>query len=497
MSWINAPRMLFWFLSCVLMAAGAVSAQTTFYVDADATGPTHDGSTWCTAYLELTDALDVSAGGDTIQVADGMYAPNTEGLTYPREATFQLINGVTIMGGYAGCGAADPDGRDVVLYETILSGDLDGDDVAVFCTQDSPDCDAYGGMCSGGSCIIRGRNNENSYQVVTGSGTDATAVLDGFIITAGNANGDGWPLIAGGGMFNDFGGPTVNDCTFRRNSTTGLGGGMYTYAANPKVTNCTFTVNAADFGAGMYNYEASPHVSNCVISGNSAMTHGGGMYNYNGAQPMVTNCTFSGNSADSGAGMYNSFSQPIVTNCIFWNDLGIEIVYDSFPPIVTYSDVQGGTGEPWFGMGCVDADPLFMDADGPDDVIGNADDNLRLMAGSPAVDAGSNSPPGGLPVYDLDGHERMINDIVDLGAFERGPYVIYVDEDNDGVLDTQDVCCNTPPEIAVDGEGRPRGDIDLDCDVDLDDYRMLSANLTGSLEHGTPCPQSSCSSDAD
>jgi len=36
-------------------------------------------------------------------------------------------------------------------------------------------------------------------------------------------------------------------------------------------------------------------------------------------------------------------------------------------------------------------DPLFADADGPDDVLGTLDDNLRLQAGSPALDAGDNT----------------------------------------------------------------------------------------------------------
>jgi hypothetical protein len=39
-------------------------------------------------------------------------------------ASFQLINGVTIKGSYAGFGEPDPDARDIALYETILSGNI-------------------------------------------------------------------------------------------------------------------------------------------------------------------------------------------------------------------------------------------------------------------------------------------------------------------------------------------------------------------------------------
>ena len=86
--------------------------------------------------------------------------------TGDRFATFELKNGVAIKAGYAGFGEPDPNARDTEVYETFLSGDLLGNDGTDFAN-----------------------NYENSYHVVTGSGTNDTAVLDGFIITAGNANG--------------------------------------------------------------------------------------------------------------------------------------------------------------------------------------------------------------------------------------------------------------------------------------------------------------------
>ena len=52
-------------------------------------------------------------------------------------------------------------------------------------------------------------NSDNSYHVVTGSDTDITALLDGFTITAGNANVVG-EKGTGGGMVNAGGSPTVN-----------------------------------------------------------------------------------------------------------------------------------------------------------------------------------------------------------------------------------------------------------------------------------------------
>lgn len=55
------------------------------------------------------------------------------------------------------------------------------------------------------------------------------------------------------------------------------------------------------------------------------------------------------------------------------------------------------------------------------------------------------------------------------------------DMDGDGVYDAQDVCNNTPPGIAVDSKGRPRGDLDLDCDTDMDDFALFQTGFTGPL----------------
>ncbi|MDO8631798.1 MAG: putative metal-binding motif-containing protein, partial [Phycisphaerales bacterium] len=63
------------------------------------------------------------------------------------------------------------------------------------------------------------------------------------------------------------------------------------------------------------------------------------------------------------------------------------------------------------------------------------------------------------------------------------------DADQDGVDDAVDVCCDTPPGIPVDEEGRPLGDIDGDCDVDLEDFDLFQSSYTGPFEG---CPAEIC-----
>ena len=107
-----------------ITAAGAIANVPTFlYVDANADQSPHDGSDWCHAYVHLYEALALAAPGTTIRIADGTYEPDTSGLGNPREAAFSLVDGVATEGGYAGCGAPDPDARHPTLYRTILSGD--------------------------------------------------------------------------------------------------------------------------------------------------------------------------------------------------------------------------------------------------------------------------------------------------------------------------------------------------------------------------------------
>jgi len=293
-------------LSMLHTAAGA----KTIYVDDDAAGA-NNGSSWANAYTFLQEALADANLADKrveIRVAQGTYRPNGGLVAIPgfdwRTTTFQLINGVTLKGGYAGLGAPDPNVRDVGLYKAILSGDLNGNDVDVV-----DPCDL----------LSEPTRADNSYHVVTGNSTDETALMDGFIITAGNADRDEWQgNSSGGGMSNHSASPTVANCTFTTNAAVRDGGGMYNYSSsNPKVTGCTFRGNWASHGGGIANAHSSPTLDNCAFSENYADWEGGGMLNsYN--SPTLTNCTFAANSADNGGGMSNFVEgNPTLRGCTF------------------------------------------------------------------------------------------------------------------------------------------------------------------------------------
>jgi hypothetical protein len=300
------------------------------YVDDDATGA-NNGSNWQNAYKYLQDALTDAKNAPKpveIHVAQGIYKPDrgTGIIAGNRDATFQLISDVNIVGGYAGLNQPDPNIRDFELYSTILSGDLNGNDVNVNNVNDLFD---------------EPTRAENSYHVVKGSNTNNIAKLDGFIITAGNANGttndcqrgagiyvdSGRPILKnciftvnsayyGGGMHNSYGNSMLNNCLFIKNCGNNRGGGMDNSHSNPILNNCTFSGNSGHEGGGIYNYESNVKLNNCTLSGNISGYSGGGIYN-SYSNPILNNCTFSSHSGRLGGGMYNSSSSPFITNCTF------------------------------------------------------------------------------------------------------------------------------------------------------------------------------------
>lgn len=80
-------------------------------------------------------------------------------------------------------------------------------------------------------------NDENRRHVVTDSGTDATALLDGITITSGNADRDS--SRAGGDIYNNSGNPTLTKCALGGNPAAYVGGGIYNEGLNnPMLINC-------------------------------------------------------------------------------------------------------------------------------------------------------------------------------------------------------------------------------------------------------------------
>jgi hypothetical protein len=296
--------------------------------------PTAQGSGNCSSWdnaCTLQSALASAVSGDEIWVKAGVHYPGAAG---NREATFTLKNGVALYGGFAG-NETSRDQRDPQANPTILSGDIDQNDVN-----------------TDGNFIAETWNDiqgENAYHVVTGNWTDNTAVLDGFIITAGQANGS-YPHNYGGGMYNNWSNPTLSNVTFSGNLAAEWGGGVYNNHSGPSLSNVTISGNRAAFGGGMYNNYYNPTLTDVTFSDNSATQGGGGMRN-TGGSPVLTDVTFSGNSAPYGGGMYNDGGSPILTDVAFYGNNAI----GADGPVGADGGGHGGPGENGYGGGLYNA----------------------------------------------------------------------------------------------------------------------------------------------
>ncbi|MHC4316018.1 MAG: choice-of-anchor Q domain-containing protein, partial [Planctomycetota bacterium] len=266
-----------------------------------------------------------------------------------RAATFHLINGVTLKGGYAGTGTPDPNARDIEVYETVLSGDLVGNDIEVKDLSDLWD---------------EPTRAENSYHVVTASGTDENYVLDGFTIASGNVNRESLSLFkSGGGMFIDQGNLAISNCNFNNNSAWYAGGGIYIRAGSAVLTNCIFSANSSLHGGGLRNF-GSLILTNCVFTGNWA-AEGGGMENR--GIMTLTNCTFSWNNAGSGGGMENHTwrGRPMLYNCMFNDNIGswgggMHNYYCSTAPKLINCSFKNNVAETGGGMCNLSSSPILV-----------------------------------------------------------------------------------------------------------------------------------------
>lgn len=361
------------------------------YVDSSATGE-NTGASWSAAFTDFQAALDAAQVSDEIWVAKGTYYPSKDAagtLVNDQTATFVMKNNLGIYGGFAG-GETDRTNRDLITNPTILSGDIDKNGVL---------------------------DAANSYHVFfhNNIGLDNTAILDGFMITGGNANGGSFPDNTGGGMYNFRCHPTINNCIFLENEGTN-GAAMSMPSSNPILTNCVFQANSGGLSVMSIYSEAKPTLVNCTFMSNHLISSSSGIISINQANeiPSIINCTFSGNSGAPTLGINNG--DCILKNTIIWGNSDNTITGNF---TATYSLIEGinpsGTGN-LDGTVAANAPQFVLPVDPANAPAITGD--LRLTACSPLLNIGDNTDIDGMS-EDLAGNPRIYNGgIVDLGAYE-------------------------------------------------------------------------------
>ncbi len=362
------------------------------YVDADATGGTYNGTTWATAYQSLQYALDVAVTRNQIWVAEGTYKPSVDAdgnvNANTRLHTFQMKNGVSIYGGFA-VGETAVSERQIGTNETILSGDIG----------------------------TVGTDTDNCYHVFyhpDGLGLTNSAILDGFTVTKGNANGIS-PHDNGGGMYNNKNNPTIRNVLFSSNYSY-HGAAIYATSTTPSslvIINSVFINNSSYYGGSIYSYNNHLSITNCTFANSSAIDYGGAMeFLGNGYVLTAKNCIFWGNTAGQGANaqIYNGATANYY-NCDIEGSGGSS----SWNSSQLGTDGTNGTGD----GNNIDANPLFAGAQNPSHPY-------SLTGASPCVDVGLSSANS--ETYDIRGADfgRDLNkttgavstDKIDMGAYE-------------------------------------------------------------------------------
>ncbi|MBI4716835.1 MAG: right-handed parallel beta-helix repeat-containing protein [Planctomycetes bacterium] len=474
-----AGRFYTWAAVSAISMGGSAVAQTTWYVDPDATGVPRDGTTWCTAFAALDDALAAATAPDSILVADGTFVPDATGLADPRQAAFAMKNGVLIRGGHAGCAAADPDEHDPTLFETVLSGDLNGDDGADFANRD-----------------------DNCRHVVVAGASAVVSLIQSVTIMGGNADGPCCgPEANGGGIYIAGVSPGIINCTFRDNSAA-RGGAIANNGGSPIINGCVFRNNRADqgleTGGAIFTTQGSPEIANCLFVGNHA-TVGGAITNFSTTGlAKVRNCTIVGNTADEDAGGIFSAGDITVANSILWqNTSNAGLTHNETAQIVVISgtlsvdytvidDFTGtlcGVGDPC-GVGNSGADPLFTS--GPLSCYYLSHSAARHGVQSPCIDAGGTSAAAeGVSSVTTRSDEATDDGLVDLGFHHPPtgrPFPLGDSDRNGGVSSSDFVdlrACFTGIGPAALTPCCRIFDLEADSDIDLHDAAAFQNAFDG------------------
>ncbi|MEA4983784.1 MAG: choice-of-anchor Q domain-containing protein [Paludibacter sp.] len=385
---------------------------------------TEDGLSWESGFKTITAAI-TAAGQPTspniveIWVKSGTYS----------EAPFYMQTNVNVYGGFAGI-ETERDQRNSRINVTTLTPSASAKRIIIRHSATSVKTAVWDGFTltgasgntgSGGAAYL---NNGNT--------------LRNCIITGNNASATG--TAHGGGVYLDNG-ATIENCIITNNTAKNGGGGLAGGSNNTlpsiKVINCIITNNIANgaSGGGVFigNYNAD--IYNTLIANNTTLaTAGTGGFVMGSSTGVVSanmiNCTVVNNlGGDTGFGGVNMFTATAggmkITNCIIagnrtatdpqtTNNININ---DPANVIISYNGIEE---LPVDFEGNNNFDLTSNQFKNPTPAAGQQATlpayDWSLLAGSICRNAGNNAVVYGNA--DLEGNARIIQNVVDLGAYE-------------------------------------------------------------------------------
>jgi predicted outer membrane repeat protein len=483
--------------------SGLAPASGILMVDGNASG-NGSGASWPNACRELRDgllALSMLDDADEVWVANGTHKPTG---VFDRTRSFVIPSGKRVYGGFAG-GEDLLSQRNPAAHVCTLTGNIGQFNLT----------------------------SDNSYHVVTLNSTNGFTVFDGFTIQDGNANAVG-SAARGGGLEIAGGHAQIRNCIiqnnlahygagvwsdaepmfvrtrFSNNDATSPGGAVRMFTGGyAEFYNCSFFGNrAGTVGAAVSLQEHAGQFINCVFSGNIADDDGGAIHAVGeAADLLIEGCTLGHNTAfDMCGGIHHSAGADLLLyNSILWNNADFNANTDA--RLAQYSGIGAASAQTleynivqgWNviggGPGNSGLSPQFIDYNGVDNMLGTADDNLRVEGDSAAIDSGANAHIGSddadldtdnntieFTPLDLDNQPRRRNDsqtidtgeglapIVDRGAYEYiRPCPADISPDGgDGAVNVDDLIL-VIVNWGVCSKGGCPADIDGNGIVDVDD----------------------------
>ena len=280
-----------------------------------------------------------------------------------------------------------------------------------------------------------------------------TMVITGNICSGNTTGGNPQETeIAGSGMlvYTDGGSITINNNQFLDNVSLGI----YDYGAGLAVANLpqgilemignVFADNRTNANGGGATVNLGSGMSKATIienlfvnnQANTVGGSGGGLSLSAQSDVTLINNTFYGNAAADGGGLgfyaEDGGDSATLQNEIYSSNTPNSLsVFGAGPVAAQYCNIEGGTGESWFGTGCIDSNPAFFNTTSPqgaDGIYATIDDGLHLTDGSPSGNTGNNTFVPGTVTTDIAGKNRIQDTTVDMGAYE-GPEGSFVDLD--------------------------------------------------------------------
>lgn len=191
----------------------------------------------------------------------------------------------------------------------------------------------------------------NNAALGAGSSTSSGGIFSsGGGIISGNTITNNTSFMNGGGLSCTSCSATISNNTIAYNTAT-YGGGVYCGSINNPIFNDNIISNNSSTKGGGFFLTASTNLSltNNIICNNSVSADGGGIFCESTSGPVILNATITNNDAVNGGGLFcKEASVPTFRNCIFYGNTASTsgaqaLLYDEgSDPNFYYSAVQGG-----------------------------------------------------------------------------------------------------------------------------------------------------------